>query len=397
MWYNKTSESRVCHSLYYKTGGKTSQNAALRKKIRRVNKMRIKALTLKNFRNYKEETFSFSAGLNVLYGGNAQGKTNCAEAVFYLCTGTSPRAKKDRQMIRAGEECARIAALAESRFGEVRIEAEIRETGREIRVNGEKIARNADLLGNLRGVFFSPDELRLVQGGPEERRRFLNVSLSQLSKSYYTALIRYNKILGQRNALLKERDVSMILETLPVWDAQLCAFAAELVRRREEYVARLAPLAAEKHAYLTDGAEKLEVFAERSVHGEDVAAALARELEANYEKDIRLGFTTAGPHRDDLKIAINGTEARVYGSQGQARTAALSFKLAEIDIFREIAGEPPVLILDDVMSELDLARRRKLLTEIEDVQTVLTCTHTEKVLFGKTVNKIRIVNGAIRR
>ncbi len=358
--------------------------------------MRIKRLLLKNFRNYTEETFSFSGGLNVLYGRNAQGKTNCAEAVFYLCTGTSPRAKKDRQMIRAGAEYAHIEAVAESRFGEVRLAAEIRENGREVRVNGEKIARNADLLGNLRGVFFSPDELRLVQGGPEERRRFLNVSISQLSKSYYTALIRYNKILGQRNALLKERDVPMILETLPVWDEQLCRFAAELVGRREEYIARLAPLAAEKHAYLTDGAERLEVCAERGVQGEDVAAALAKELARNYEKDIRLGFTTVGPHRDDLKITVNGTEARVYGSQGQARTAALAFKLAEIDIFRETAGEPPVLILDDVMSELDLPRRRKLLAEIEGVQTVLTCTHTEKVLFGKEVNKIRIVNGAIR-
>ena len=358
--------------------------------------MRIKTLTLKNFRNYKEESFSFSAGLNVLYGRNAQGKTNCAEAVYYLCTGTSPRAKKDRQMIRSGEESAHIAALAESRFGEVCIEADIYETRRELRINGERVARNADLLGNLRGVFFSPDELRLVQGGPEERRRFMNVSLSQLSKSYYTALVRYNKVLGQRNALLKERDVSVILETLPVWDAQLCAFAAEIMRRRAEYVEKLAPLAAEKHAFLTDGAETLAVGFESAVPG-DAAEALARELASNYDKDIRLGFTTAGPHRDDLKIHINGTDARAYASQGQARTAALAFKLAEIEIFQEIAGEPPVLVLDDVMSELDLARRRKLLAQVNPLQTILTCTHTEKVLFKREVNKFRIVDGTVRR
>ena len=359
--------------------------------------MRIKQLSLKNFRNYAEETFSFSAGLNVLYGRNAQGKTNCAEAVFYLCTGTSPRARKDRQMIRAGAEFAHIGAVAESRFGEVFLEADICEGGREIRINGERAVRNADLLGNLRGVFFSPEELRLVQGGPEERRRFLNVSISQLSKSYYTALVRYNKILGQRNALLKERNIDLVLETLPVWDEQLCVFAAELVRRREEYVARLAPLAAEKHAYLTDGAERLEVTAEHCVRAEGAEEQLAAELAANYERDIRLGFTCVGPHRDDLKISINGNEARVYGSQGQARTAALAFKLAEIEIFKSVAGEAPVLVLDDVMSELDLPRRRKLLAEIEGVQTVLTCTHTEKVLFGKEVNKIRIVNGAVKR
>lgn len=361
--------------------------------------MRIKSLRLKNFRNYADEEFAFDGGLNVLYGRNAQGKTNCAEAVFYLCTGVSPRAKKDRQMIRTGEECARIAARAESRFGEVLLEADIYENKREIRINGGKIARNADLLGNINGVFFSPGELRLVQDGPEERRRFLNMSISQMSKNYYTALVRYNKILEQRNKLLKERDVSLIFETLPVWDAQLCRYAAEIVERREEYVAQLSPLAAEKHAYLTDGAEKLEIHADRH-YGEgreEIAARLAREFENNYEKDVRLGFTSCGPHRDDLKILIGGEEARVYGSQGQARTAALAIKLAEVEIFRALSGEYPVLILDDVMSELDLPRRRKLLEQIGDVQTILTCTHTEKVLFGKTVNKIRIVNGAVKR
>lgn len=361
--------------------------------------MRIKSLRLKNFRNYADEEFAFDGGLNVLYGRNAQGKTNCAEAVFYLCTGVSPRAKKDRQMIRAGEECARIAARAESRFGEVLLEADIYENKREIRINGGRIARNADLLGNINGVFFSPGELRLVQDGPEERRRFLNVSISQMSKNYYTALVRYNKILEQRNKLLKERDVSLIFETLPVWDAQLCRYAAEIVERREEYVAQLAPLAAEKHAFLTDGAEKLEIHADR-YYGEgreEISARLAREFENNYEKDVRLGFTSCGPHRDDLKILIGGEEARVYGSQGQARTAALAIKLAEVEIFRALSGEYPVLILDDVMSELDLPRRRKLLEQIGGVQTILTCTHTEKVLFGKTVNKIRIVNGAVKR
>lgn len=361
--------------------------------------MRIKSLRLKNFRNYADEEFAFDGGLNVLYGRNAQGKTNCAEAVFYLCTGVSPRAKKDRQMIRTGEECARIAARAESRFGEVLLEADIYENKREIRINGGRIARNADLLGNINGVFFSPGELRLVQDGPEERRRFLNMSISQMSKNYYTALVRYNKILEQRNKLLKERDVSLIFETLPVWDAQLCRYAAEIVERREEYVAQLAPLAAEKHAFLTDGAEKLEIHADR-YYGEgreEISARLAREFENNYEKDVRLGFTSCGPHRDDLKILIGGEDARVYGSQGQARTAALAIKLAEVEIFRALSGEYPVLILDDVMSELDLPRRRKLLEQIGGVQTILTCTHTEKMLFGKTVNKIRIVNGAVKR
>lgn len=374
-------------------------NINLRENQTKTVAMRIKKLLLKNFRNYREETFEFSDGLNVLYGRNAQGKTNCAEAVFYLCTGTSPRAKKDRQMILSGEERAFVGTEAESRFGRVSIEAEIFESGREIRVNGIRIGKNADLLGNINGVFFSPAELRLVQDGPEERRRFLNVSISQMYKSYYTALIRYNKILEQRNALLKNRDLDLVFETLPVWDAQLCRYAAEIVERRAGYVAMLSPAAAKMHAYLTDGAEELEISSDRHYPQEraEIEKKLAEEFADNYERDVRLGFTASGPHRDDLKICIGGKEARVYASQGQARTAALSVKLAEAQIFRELSGEYPVLILDDVMSELDLARRRKLLACVDGMQTILTCTHTEKVLFGKTVNKIRIVGGKIKR
>ena len=359
--------------------------------------MRIKKLLLKNFRNYGEEVFGFDEGLNVLYGKNAQGKTNCAEAVFYLCTGASPRAKKDKQLIKSGEESAYIRAEAEGRYGSVTIEANIYENKREVRVNGVKISKNADLLGNINSVFFSPGELRLIQDGPEERRRFLNVSNSQMSRSYYTALIRYNKILEQRNALLKNRDIELIYETLPVWDAQLAHYAAELVDKRKEYLEMLAPLAQEKHAYLADNAEALEISAEKCYgkNAMEMERALFAEFSSNYERDIRLGFTASGPHRDDIKVLIDGVEARVYGSQGQTRTAALAVKLAEVEIFRQISGEYPVLILDDVMSELDLSRRKKLIGKIDGIQTILTCTHTEKVLYGKECNKIRIANGKI--
>lgn len=361
--------------------------------------MRIKKLLLKNFRNYSEELFEFSDGLNVLYGKNAQGKTNCAEAVFYLCTGASPRAKKDKQLIKSGEEYAFIRAEAESRYGSVSIEAYIYENKREVRVNGVKISKNADLLGNINSVFFSPGELRLIQDGPDERRRFLNVSNSQMSRSYYTALIRYNKILEQRNALLKNHDIDLIYETLPVWDVQLSHYAAEIVDKRKEYIDMLAPLAGEMHAYLTDNAEKLEISSDKCYgkNAEETEKALFAEFSDNYERDIRLGFTASGPHRDDIKVLIDGVEARVYGSQGQTRTAALAVKLAEVEIFRTLSGEYPVLILDDVMSELDLSRRKKLLGKIGGIQTVLTCTHAEKVLYGKECNKIRIVQGKIKR
>lgn len=358
--------------------------------------MRIESLKLKNFRNYTEATFSFTDGLNVLYGKNAQGKTNCAEAVFYLCTGISLRQCKDRQMIQFTMPMATIEARANTVYGNIHLVAKITENSRELYINNNKIRRNVDLLGNLKGIFFSPKELRLVQDGPEERRRFLNLSISQISKSYYTALMRYNKILEQRNALLKSKDNQLIYETLSVWDVQLASFATEIVKRREEYIQVLLPLARERQAYLTDGREKLHLELECKGYNKEQLVKLQEIFAANIEKDIRLGYTSIGPHRDDLKITINDEDARLYASQGQTRTIALALKLAEVNVFKEIAGEKPILVLDDVMSELDLTRRRKLIAQLEGLQVILTCTHAEKVLFGKKVNKIKIVDGQIK-
>jgi DNA replication and repair protein RecF len=266
-------------------------------------------------------------------------------------------------------------------------------------VNGNKITKNADILGNVYAVFFSPQELRLIQDGPDERRRFLNISISQLSRNYYTALLRYNRILEQRNNLLKNRDLDMVYETLPVWDEQLCKYAAIIAKQRADYIKRLSPLAADAHAHLTDGQEELALSADKKYNGDEqeLAKKLFNDLSNNYDRDIRLGFTASGVHRDDLDIKINGTDAKAYASQGQTRTAALSIKLAEVEIFKEISGEAPILILDDVMSELDLPRRKKLVERTDGLQTILTCTHAERVLYGKDVNKIRIEGGAIKR
>lgn len=360
--------------------------------------MQIKKLFLQNFRNYERETFTFDGGLNVLFGKNAQGKTNCAEAVFYLCTGASLRIRHDKQLIKMGEEQAIITAEAENKYGNVTLQAIIRETGREIRVNGSKINKNAELMGHVNSVFFSPGELRLIQDGPDERRRFMNLSISQTSPAYYTALLRYNKILDQRNALLKNPDVSLVLDTLPIWDEQLCKYAAVIIKKRVEFLQKLAPKAQSMHAFLTDNAEVLEVKLEGEYKGDEdeIAKTLLRRLSNGYEKDLRLGFTTVGPHRDDLSVRISGADAKSYASQGQTRTCALALKLSELQIFKDISGESPILILDDVMSELDLPRRKKLLQCIDGVQTLLTCTHAERVLYGKNCKKIRIENGKVK-
>lgn len=360
--------------------------------------MQIKKLFLQNFRNYERENFTFSDGLNVLFGKNGQGKTNCAEAVFYLCTGASLRIRHDKQLIKLGQQSAKIIAEAENRYGNVTIEAEIFENKREIRVNGSKITKNADLMGHINSVFFSPGELRLIQDGPDERRRFMNISISQTSPAYYTALLRYNKILDQRNALLKNPDFSLVLDTLPVWDEQLCKYAAIIVKKRAEFLQKLAPFAKEMHAYLTDNAEELVLSPDKKFDGDEdeIAKTLLRRLSNSYEKDMRLGFTTVGPHRDDLDITVSGVDAKAYASQGQMRTAALSMKLAEVQIFKDLSGEYPILVLDDVMSELDLPRRKKLLQRVHGMQTILTCTHAERVLYGADCKKIRIDNGRIK-
>ena len=226
----------------------------------------------------------------------------------------------------------------------------------------------------------------------------MNISISQTSSAYYTALLRYNKILDQRNMLLKNRDVNLVLDTLPVWDEQLCKYAAIIVKTRAEFIEKLAPYAKEFHAFLTDGGEELVIKPDRVYEGEEseISRVLLRRLENNYEKDLRLGFTTVGPHRDDLDVLIGGIDAKAYASQGQTRTAALALKLSEVQIFKMLSGEYPILVLDDVMSELDLPRRKKLLKCIADLQTILTCTHAERVLYGAECNKIRIENGKIK-
>ena len=359
--------------------------------------MQIKSLTLRNFRNYREETFAFSDGLNVLFGKNGQGKTNCAEAVFYLCTGSSLRIRHDKQLIKIGEDAADIKAEAENRYGKVTIEAEIFENKRALYVNGTRLTKSADLMGHINSVFFSPGELRLIQDGPDERRRFINMSISQTSPAYYTALLRYMKILDQRNALLKNPDFSTVSATLPVWDEQLCKYAAAIAVKRREFLARLVSYAADAYAYLTDGKETLSLTPDQTYVGDEseIAARLKKRLQNAYEKDRRLGYTTVGPHRDDVTFVISGKEARGYASQGQTRTAALSLKLAEVEIFKEVAGEYPVLILDDVMSELDTLRRKKLVSRIDGLQTIVTCTHAERALYGKEAKKIRIDDGHI--
>lgn len=358
--------------------------------------MFVKKLTLKSFRNYENETFEFSEGLNLITGRNAQGKTNAVEAVFLLATGYSPKVKRDKQVIRYGDKSCVISAIAKTNLGDISSQIDyFSDSNKKITVNGQESKKVSDLLGNIFAVFFNPGELKLIQEAPEDRRRFLDISISQLNKQYFTDLSVYKKILTQRNNLLKESDKAVIYDTLPVWDEQFTAYAADIICARKNYVKKLAPFASDSHSFITDGKETLSVSLVGNYPDdkEEIKENLLNALKLNLEKDIILGCTSVGPHRDDLKITVNKEDVKSYGSQGQQRTAALSLKIAELNVYKEKFGEYPVLILDDAMSELDSARQQRLLRVTDGVQTIITCTDATESRFDDKVCKIFKVEG----
>ena len=358
--------------------------------------MFIKNLNLKNYRNYQNEVFEFTSGINILVGDNAQGKTNCAEAVFYLCTGYSPRAVRDKQVIKYGEKSATIIGNCESRFGSVEVAIDFLSTTKNVKVNGVPIKKIGELMGNINSVFFNPGELKLIQQSPEDRRRFLDISLSQMDRSYFYSLQKYRKILEQRNDLLKNPDREVVYDTLPLWDSELASSAVEIINKRKLFIEKLIPFAKDFHFYITGG-ENLELSLETPYFEGGTKEELLKAFAEKTEKDLILGYTTVGPHRDDIKIKIDGEDVRVYGSQGQQRTTAISLKLAELEVFNQTFNEYPILILDDALSELDGKRRLKLIEKLKGFQTIITLTDLPEELKNiDGANIIRVENGKIK-
>lgn len=360
--------------------------------------MIIKNLQLTNFRNYTQAEFNYSEGVNIVSGGNAQGKTNSAEAIFFLCTGYSPRATREKQVIKHGEKFAKIKGVAGSLYGDVSVSIDFFEDkNKVIKVNEVPVQKIGEILGNINSVFFNPGELKLIQEAPEDRRRFLDVSLSQISRGYFYALQTYKKILMQRNNLLKSEDKELILDTLPVWDISLAKAGAKIIAERNDYIKLLSPYAGYLHEEVTGGGEILTVKGDYKYGGteEEIFTQFLEALSERTEKDIETGYTTVGPHRDDLKIKINGVDVRAFGSQGQQRTASIALKLAEAEIFREKFGEYPVLILDDAMSELDKKRRTRLIDYVKKMQTIITCTEPDCVPNYQNYNNIVVENGKL--
>ena len=339
--------------------------------------MRLESLVLKNYRNYKAQKLEFSDGLNVLVGKNAQGKTNILEAIFYAVIGKSFKTSKEKEVILWGENSAYVKANFQKLYRDVQIELIFSDKAKKsVKVDGIAIKRIGELLGNANAVFFSPEELKLVKESPEERRRFMNIDISQTNKKYFYLLGRYEKILANRNKLLKtSKDISVVKDTIEIWDRALCATAKKIALERKRFIDEIAPFASLAHEYISSGNEKLEIkYSTFTDDFENFEENMMKSLKKNLEKDFKLGYTSIGVHRDDLDIYLNGVEVKAFGSQGQQRTVALSLKLAELEIIKSRIGEYPILLLDDVFSELDEGRRKRLLKFTSKTQTILTCT-----------------------
>lgn len=359
--------------------------------------MKVKTLVLKNFRNYQDINVNFEDNINVFIGKNAQGKTNLLESIYYCCIGKSFKSIKDKDIIRWGEESSYIGIETQKKYRDVKVEIKLnREKKKVVQINSLPIKRIGDLIGEVNVVFFSPNELKLVKESPDERRKFMDIDISQTNKRYFYQIGRYEKILANRNKLLKTYDnIEKIKETIDIWDRALVQSAHKIAFEREKFVKAITPYTEKAQEYLSGGKErvKLEYICGCGVAlDENFDENMLKLLKKNLEKDFRFGYTTIGVHRDDIDIYLNDVEVKTFGSQGQQRTVALALKLAELESMNELTGEYPILMLDDVFSELDSERQKRLLKFVTRTQTFITCTD-ERKLSGK---KFFIENGRIK-
>lgn len=340
---------------------------------------------------------NFDEKINIIYGDNAQGKTNILESMYVCATSKSHRGSKDREIIRFDNDESHIKVNVKKNDMNYRIDMHLKKNKpKGIAVNGIPIKRAVELFGILNIVFFSPEDLNIIKNGPSERRRFIDMELSQLDKIYLDCLINYNKVVNQRNSLLKEYAFSGredIISSLDIWDMQLVKYGDDVIKSREKFVKEINDLVKSIHTKLSGDREQLEIIYEPCVKEQDFESELVRVR----DRDLKFKCTNIGPHKDDMCFLINGMDVRKYGSQGQQRTAALSLKLAEIELVKQIIHDTPVLFLDDVLSELDSRRQNFLLDSIGNIQTMITCTGLEEFINNRfSINKIfKVVNGTV--
>lgn len=359
--------------------------------------MHIEQLKLTSFRNISQAEIPFTNGINLLIGNNAQGKTNIIEAIFCLALSTSFRTSKEAELIQYEKPKATVFANVETKFGNQQIAIGFEPKHKTLEINLEPIKRVQDFIGCVKVVLFTPDELRLIKDGPEIRREFLDRDISQLSPVYYHCLMQYQKVLSQRNKLLKfEKNIQSLQQQLEVWDAQLAHYASRIIITRRKFISKLSVSKFFKESHIMRPNETLSMkyvgFGGNSA--QEIEEHMRKSLQDNLQKDIELGYTSIGPHRDDIKFFIGKEDAKIFASQGQQRSIILSLKLAEMEVFFNEIGEYPILILDDVFSELDSKRQKALYDILQNFQTIITGTSL-KFKPKTSYTQIKIKNGSI--
>jgi len=359
--------------------------------------MHIKSIELNNFRNYDNEVVYLDKNLNVVVGNNAQGKTNLLESIYLASIGKSPRTSKEKELIRWSSTFAKVT-MEYVKHSNIHKKLEIflsNTQNKSIKINGYYLKKISQLLGEIYTVYFSPDELNIVKNGPNERRKFLDIAICQFDKNYFYNLNKYFEVLDQRNRLLKSsNNAKTIADTLAIWDEQLAIFGAKIVYTRLKFVNILSSIASQIHKELTENKEvlRLEYTGVNDVTEDNIKAKLLQGLIDCRDKDISLGYTNVGPQRDDIKLIVNEIDIRSFGSQGQQRTVALSLKLAELEVIKSETHETPILLLDDVLSELDNDRQLKLISKVKEYQTIITCTEFKHNI---DYNEIKINDGKL--
>ena len=339
--------------------------------------MFIKRLQMLNYRNYNVLDISLGPHVNVFMGDNAQGKTNILEGIYYCAFARSHRTSKDRELINWNSNNALLSITVGRERLDKRIDISILKDGKKaIQVNKIKIKKIGELFGNFNVVMFSPEDLKIIKDSPGVRRKFIDMELCQLNPKYYYNLVQYNKVLNERNSILRNRNINK--DILDVYDMQLVEFGYNIIIDRLEYIQKLNKYSAKIHSDITSGKEKIEFKYISTIKDlENIKENFYLLLEKNRSRDCERGITSIGPHRDDFTVLINDIDTKSYGSQGQQRTAVLTIKFSSLKIIKELTGEHPVLLLDDVLSELDFSRKRYILSTIGDIQTIITCTGIE--------------------
>lgn len=357
--------------------------------------MIIKYLELSDFRNYSEVHIDLSQNTNIFFGDNAQGKTNILEAVFLTGTTKSHKGSHDFEIISFGKEYGVIRALFNKNNIDYKVGIQLRRDKRKaISINGSSVKKAADLLGLINVVLFSPEDLSIIKSGPEKRRRFLDMTLCQIDKEYLFALSSYNKIINQRNKLLKNFNKrAEISDTLDIWDDQLINYGTKVIKKREEFIIDINNIINNIHCNLSGNKDRFIINYKKNIEESDYF----RKIKENRERDIIYKNTSLGPHRDDIDFNLKDIDLKKYGSQGQQRTAALSLKLSEIEIIKKYTDDTPILLLDDVLSELDMNRQRYLLNNLGSIQTLITCTGLDEFVNNRfEINKcFKVSDGKI--